>query len=87
MERRRETWGAVLFVDKSGESLRLLHELESRGALRAVKVVEVDGLRGWLILEYGVSRVPLLVTESRVISDPEEIISYLSRNRATVHDH
>lgn len=67
----------VLFVDNSEECLKLLEHLKGNGVLQKVKVVEVNGIRGWLVLEYGTPRVPLLVTESRVVAGAEEILSYL----------
>ena len=87
MKKRNENRDAVLFVDRSAESLQLLQALKSRNALRGVKMVEVDGLRGWLILEYGVARVPLLVTENKVISNPEEIISFLTGDESASDEH
>lgn len=73
---------AVLFIDRSEESLRLLEHLKGNGALQRIKVIEVNGLRGWLILEYGTPRVPLLVTENRIVAGAQEILSYLLSNKA-----
>lgn len=78
---------AVLFIDKSEECLRLLEHLRGNGILQKIKVVEVDGIRGWLALEYGTPRVPLLVTESRVVAGAKEILSYLLGGETETDEH
>lgn len=68
---------AILFVDGSEESKMAVEELRRKG----VKFREIDvrdnGLRGWLLFEYGTTRVPLLVSGSRVLVGLEEIVKAL----------
>lgn len=72
----------VLFVDNGEESKRLLERL---GELKEkIQVIDVskNGVRGWLLLEYGTMEVPLLVTEHAVLTDAESILDFLKK---TVH--
>ena len=63
----------VLFVDGSEESKAAEAELEKRG-LRFKRVdVSGNGLRGWLLFEYGTSKVPLLVMGGAVLVGLDEI--------------
>ena len=63
----------VLFVDGSEESKAAEAELEKRG-LKFRKVdVSGNGLRGWLLFEYGTSKVPLLVIGGSVLVGLNEI--------------
>ena len=63
----------VLFVDGGEESKAAEAELEMRG-LRFKRVdVSGNGLRGWLLFEYGTSKVPLLVVGGAVFVGLDEI--------------
>jgi len=79
--RGEEVPEAVLFVGEDPESAELLRKL--RPELRErVRIVDVNGLRGWLYVEYGTSRTPVLVTESRVVVGLQEILAFLSERAA-----
>ncbi|WP_460025892.1 glutathione S-transferase N-terminal domain-containing protein [Infirmifilum sp. SLHALR2] len=71
----------VLFVDGSEESKRLLAKLAENGLSGLIEVVDVskNSLRGWLLLEYGTSEVPLLVTEKGVLSGSKSIEEYINK--------
>lgn len=69
---------AILFVGEDPESAELLKKL-APGVRERIKVVNVNGLRGWLYVEYGTSRTPLLVTESRVVAGLQEILDFLAQ--------
>ncbi|QOJ78225.1 hypothetical protein IG193_05475 [Infirmifilum lucidum] len=73
----------ILFVDGGEESKRLLTKFSVSKLLEKLKVVDVskNGLRGWLLLEYGTTEVPLLVTEDAVLSDPKSIEEYVEKLR------
>jgi hypothetical protein len=66
---------AVLFVGEDPESAELLRKLATAVRER-VRVVSAEGLRGWLYLEYGASRTPVLVTD-RVVTGLQEILKTL----------
>uniref|UniRef100_A0A7C1T6Y8 Uncharacterized protein n=1 Tax=Thermofilum pendens TaxID=2269 RepID=A0A7C1T6Y8_THEPE len=67
---------AILFVGEDRESAELLERL-TQDICEKVRIVNVNGLRGWLYVEYGTSRTPLLVTESRVVTGLQEILAFL----------
>ncbi len=71
----------ILFVDGGEESKRLLAKFSASKLSEKLKVVDIskNGLRGWLLLEYGTAEVPLLVTEDAVLSDPKSIEEYLEK--------
>ncbi len=66
-----------IFVDNSEESKKALEEL-SRSNIR-VKVVDVskNGLRGWLLFEFGTTETPLLATNNTVIVGYNNIKKFL----------
>jgi hypothetical protein len=66
----------VLFVGEDPESAELLRKLATAVRER-VRVVSAEGLRGWLYLEYGTARTPLLVTEDRVAAGLKEVLELL----------
>ena len=67
---------AVLFVGEDPESAELLRKLATAVRER-VRVVSAEGLHGWLYLEYGASRTPVLVTEDGVATGLREIMKML----------
>uniref|UniRef100_A0A7C4B9L6 Uncharacterized protein n=1 Tax=Thermofilum pendens TaxID=2269 RepID=A0A7C4B9L6_THEPE len=70
---------AILFVGEDPESAELLKRLAPSMRER-IRIVNVNGLRGWLYVEYGTSRTPLLVTESRVVTGLQEILDFLGES-------
>jgi len=64
---------AVLFVDESEESKAAEAELEKRGLKFKRVDVSRNGLRGWLLFEYGTVKVPVLVMGGLVLVGLEEI--------------
>lgn len=72
---------ALLFVDGSEESRAAEEELRKLG-LRFRRVdVSKNGLRGWLLFEYGTAKVPLLVVGNKVLVGLEEIREKLALPR------
>lgn len=68
----------TLFVDGGEESREAEALLQNRG-LRYKRIdVSSNGLRGWLLFEYGTARVPLLVTGGTVLIGIEEIKKFCS---------
>ena len=68
----------ILFVD-GGEESRKAEEVLKQHGLRYRKIdVRSNGLRGWLLFEYGTSKVPMLVLNNRVLVGLEEIRRALS---------
>ncbi len=78
MDEEREI---ILYVDESEESKEILKRLKSGANLSKIQVVDVgkNGLRGWLLLEYGTMKTPLMVTDRSVIGDPRRIMEYLEK--------
>ncbi|WP_191118556.1 hypothetical protein [Infirmifilum uzonense] len=69
----------VLFVDGGEESRTLLSRLgDISGKIRIVDVSK-NGLRGWLLMEYGTTEVPLLVTENSILSGVKNIMEFLEK--------
>lgn len=74
--------GFVLFVDEGEASKKILEELKSDGRwTENLKIIDISKskLRGWLLLEYGSVKTPMLVTGSNVISGYEEVLSFLRK--------
>ncbi len=65
----------VLYVDKSEPSRKLVSEINSKGDGKRIKVVDVDArkLRGWILFEYGTTKMPLMVTSSKIVEGYEKI--------------
>lgn len=65
----------VLYVDKSEPSRKLVSEISSKGDGKKIKVVDVDArkLRGWILFEYGTTKMPLMVTSSKIVEGYEKI--------------
>jgi hypothetical protein len=70
---------AVLFIGNDEDSKKLLEDLRTWGVYDLLKIVNVsaNGLRGWLLVEYGSARTPLLVTDSAILTEYEEIKDYI----------
>ncbi|MEM1641499.1 MAG: glutathione S-transferase N-terminal domain-containing protein, partial [Thermofilaceae archaeon] len=69
----------TLFVD-GGEESREAEELLQRKGLKYRKIdVSSNGLRGWLLFEYGTAKVPLLVMGGTVLVGLEEIKNFCSK--------
>lgn len=68
----------ILFVDEGEESREAEEVLKRRGLEYRRIDVRGNGLRGWLLFEYGTSRVPMLVLGSRILVGIEEIRKALS---------
>ncbi len=79
VEKEREI---ILYVDDSEPSKRLVKEIASKGDGRNIKVIDVDEkrLRGWILLEYGTLKVPLMVTSSKIVEGYEKIRRELLEN-------
>jgi len=79
VEKEREI---ILYVDDSEPSKRLVKEIASKGDGRNIKVIDVDEkrLRGWILLEYGTLKVPLMVTSSKIVEGYEKIKRELLEN-------
>lgn len=71
----------ILYVDDSEESKEILEKLRNGNGSSKIQVVDVgkNGLRGWLLLEYGTMKTPLMVTERNVIGDPRRIVEHLEK--------
>ncbi len=69
----------VLFVGSDEDSKKLLEDIKIWGAHDKIKIVDVsvNGLRGWLLVEYGSTKTPLLVTNNTILSGYEEIRNYI----------
>lgn len=78
MDEEREI---ILYVDESEESKEILKRLKNGANLSKIQVVDVgkNGLRGWLLLEYGTMKTPLMVTDRSIIGDPRRIMEYLEK--------
>jgi len=68
---------AILFVDKGEESQRAQEALANAGIKLRIIDVSKNGLRGWLLFEYGTSKVPLLVYDGKILAGLEEILKAL----------
>lgn len=68
---------AVLFVDEGDESRQAEQALKKAGIDFKVVNVSRNGLKGWLLFEYGTSKVPLLVCDGKVLVGLEEILKIL----------
>lgn len=68
----------TLFVDQSEESRRAEELLREKGVKYRRIDVSVNGLRGWLLFEYGTAKVPLLVTGGTILVGLEEIEKFCS---------
>ncbi len=70
---------AILYVDDDVESKMLLKKLKLSVKRSSIQIVDVgkNSLRGWLLLEYGTMKTPLMVTDRAVISEPQKIIEYI----------
>ncbi|MEZ0344970.1 MAG: hypothetical protein ABWK01_00180 [Infirmifilum sp.] len=69
----------VLFVDDGEESKLLLSKLGDYSKQFKIVNVTKNGLRGWLVMEYGTTDVPLLVTENIVVSGAKNIEEQLRK--------
>lgn len=78
MLRDNDTLG-VLFVDESEESRLLLSKLGDVSKKLQVIDVSKNGLRGWLLMEYGTTEVPLLVTENSILSGIKSIEAFIEK--------
>ena len=76
----KTTKNMVLFVGNDDDSKKLLEDIKLWGAHDRIKIVDVsvNGLLGWLLVEYGSAKTPLLATNSTVLSGYNEIKSYIS---------
>lgn len=63
---------ALLFVDEEDDS-RKAEEFLSKLGIRYRRIDVRNGLRGWLLFDYGTVEVPLLVVGERVLVGFEEI--------------
>ncbi|RLF02110.1 MAG: hypothetical protein DRK00_10485 [Thermoprotei archaeon] len=68
----------ILFVDGGEESREAEEMLKQRGLKYRRIDVRDNGLRGWLLFEYGTSKVPMLVLNNKVLVGLEEIRRALS---------
>ena len=67
----------TLFVD-GGEESELAEKLLKEKGFKYKRVdVSVNGLKGWLLFEYGTSAVPLLVAGGAVFVGLEEIKKFI----------
>ncbi|MCX8180456.1 MAG: hypothetical protein N3E41_03630 [Thermofilaceae archaeon] len=64
---------ATLFVDDGEESKAAEAELAKRGIRYRRVDISVNGLRGWLLFEYGTAKAPILVDGNSVFIGLEEI--------------
>lgn len=72
----------TLFVD-GGEESKVAENLLQRRGLRYRRIdVSSNGLRGWLLFEYGTAKVPLLVVGGTVLVGLEEIRKFYSPERS-----
>jgi len=67
----------LLFVD-GGEESRAAEELLRERGVRYKRIdVSANGLRGWLLFEYGTAKVPLMVAGGSIFVGLEEIRRFL----------
>lgn len=71
----------TLFVD-GGEESREAEGILQRMGLKYKRIdVSSNGLRGWLLFEYGTAKVPLLVAGGTVLVGLEEIKKFYLKQR------
>ena len=69
----------LLFVDDEEEESRKAEEELKRLGVKYRKIDVRNGLRGWLLFEYGTVKVPILVLEGAVLVGLDEIRRAFSR--------
>lgn len=71
-----------LFIEKnSGECEKAVALLESLGVPFVKIDVDENSVRGWMILEFGTSKTPLVATEKIILVGLKEIERFFSRCR------
>ncbi len=79
LEEASKRWGslgeALLFVDGDRDSEEA-EELLNKLGVKYRKIDVRNGLRGWLLFDYGTAEVPLLVVGEKVLVGLEEIKKY-----------
>lgn len=66
-----------LFVDNEKESKDTIRLLKEKGLKCKVIDVSKNGIRGWLILEFGTSKTPILAFNKRIAVGYENIRNLL----------
>jgi len=67
----------ILFIDENRESEKALAYLQAHGVKFKVIDVRKNGIRGWLLLEFGSTKAPILVTSKNIIYGFENIINFI----------
>ena len=69
-----------LFIDEKTESEKAVNLLKSRGISFRKIVVTRNGMRGWMLFEFGTSKTPILAFKNNIIIGYENIKSFIDKN-------
>jgi len=70
-----------LFVDDEKESKDIINILREKGLKYKVIDVTKNGIRGWLILEFGTSKTPILAFNRRIAVGYKNIMNLLKNTK------
>lgn len=68
-----------LFVDDGEESKMAAELLKSKGVKFKVIDVKKDGIRGWMLFEFGTTKTPILASASIIVIGLSDIREFVKR--------
>ena len=69
-----------LFVDERSESEKAIFLLRSKGMSFKKILVTQNGMRGWMLFEFGTSKTPILAFKNNIVIGFENIKDFIDKN-------
>ncbi|MCD6562834.1 MAG: hypothetical protein J7K23_02815 [Thermoproteales archaeon] len=69
-----------LFVDERSESEKAIFLLRSKGISFKKILVTQNGMRGWMLFEFGTSKTPILAFKNNIVIGFENIKDFIDKN-------
>ncbi len=68
-----------LFVDEKEESEKVIYLLKSKGISFRKIIVTQNGMRGWMLFEFGTSKTPVLAFKNNIVIGYENIKDFIDK--------